>query len=162
MSESVNTLVDGVAGKGLSTTAILIIVWLAIFVVALITELGTQGLTSIWICGGSLVALLVAIFHGPLWLQVALFVVVTVVLLVATRPLAIKHYNNRLIKTNAEDLVGQQAVVTATIQNIEEMGTVKLAGLDWSARSEDGSTIEKGATIEVLRIEGVKLIVKRV
>ncbi|MCQ2522414.1 MAG: NfeD family protein [Lachnospiraceae bacterium] len=146
---------------GLSRFAILIIIWLAVLVISLIAELMTQGLTTIWMCGGALVALIVTICHGPVWLQATLFVIVTVALLIVTRPIAQKHYNNRLIKTNAENLIGQQALVIETVSNIGEKGAVKLAGLEWTARTVDGSVIEAGENVVVESIEGVKLIVKK-
>lgn len=136
------------------------LIWLVFLVVCIIAELASQGLTTIWLGGGALFALIIALCGGPIWLQVTIFVIVTAVLLIVTRPLALKYYNNKLTKTNSEELIGKTAVVTETIDNVKETGTVRINGLDWTARTEDGSVVEKDTTVTIQKIEGVKLIVK--
>ncbi len=138
------------------------IVWLIIMVVLIIVECLTLGLTTIWFAGGSLVAWIAALLNAPVLVQVILFLVVSIVLLVFTRPIALEHFNKDRIKTNADALVGEQAVVSEQINNLQATGSVNLNGQTWTARTSDDSiVIEKGAVVTVLSIAGVKLIVER-
>ena len=148
----------------------MIIFWLALFVILLIIEIITVGLTTIWFAGGSMAALIVAAASdvykrqavgGPVWLQVILFLVVSFVLLFFTRPWAVKYLNPHKTRTNYEDAIGKTVRVTMKIDNIEETGTAVLNGQEWTARSNDDAvTIEADTTAEVVAISGVKLIVK--
>ncbi len=134
--------------------------WLVLAVVLLIAEMVSLGLTTIWFAGGSLAAFVFSLFHAPVWLQFAVFVAVSVVLLVFTRPIAMKYYNSRVTKTNAESLIGEGAMVSEAIDNLRAQGAVRLKGLEWTARSEsDELSIPEGEVVTVCRIEGVKLIV---
>ena len=134
----------------------MIIFWLALFVILLIIEIITVGLTTIWFAGGSMAAV-----GGPVWLQVILFLVVSFVLLFFTRPWAVKYLNPHKTRTNYEDAIGKTVRVTMKIDNIEETGTAVLNGQEWTARSNDDAvTIEADTTAEVVAITGVKLIVK--
>ena len=136
-------------------------IWIAAFAMFVIVELMTAALTTIWFAGGSLAALAASFLGGPVWLQVVLFVAVSVILLLATRPLAEKYVNSRTIRTNAQSLIGMEAVVSAAINNLQQQGQVKVAGQEWTARTEDNeSTIPEGTVVTVERIEGVKLIVR--
>ena len=96
--------------------------WLILMAVLLVIEIATLGLTTIWFAAGALVACIAAVVDAPIWLQAALFVVVSVLLLIFTRPLATKYLNSRTSKTNAESLVGRTAKVTKTINNIQAEG----------------------------------------
>lgn len=135
------------------------IVWLVLMVLLLIVEAATAGLTCIWFALGALAALIAALFNAALWLQVLWFLAVSLLTLWLTRPLAIKYLNNRKVATNADRVLGAEAVVTEAIDNISGLGAVKLEGKEWSARSESGVDIPKGSVVIVRRIEGVKLIV---
>ena len=106
----------------------MIIFWLALFVILLIIEIITVGLTTIWFAGGSMAALIVAAVGGPVWLQVILFLVVSFVLLFFTRPWAVKYLNPHKTRTNYEDAIGKTVRVTMKIDNIEETGTAVLNG----------------------------------
>ena len=137
------------------------IFWLILLIVAIVTEVITLGLTTIWFAGGSMAALIVAAVGGPVWLQVILFLVVSFVLLFFTRPWAVKYLNPHKTRTNYEDAIGKTVRVTMKIDNIEETGTAVLNGQEWTARSNDDAvTIEADTTAEVVAISGVKLIVK--
>ena len=85
----------------------LITIWLIIFVACIVVEIITMGLTTIWFAGGSLVASVAAAIGAPLWLQIVLFVAVSLLLLYFTRPSAVKYYNKDRVKFNAESLVGK-------------------------------------------------------
>ncbi len=139
-----------------------IVTWLIIFAVLLVIELLTTGLTTIWFAGGALVSAAFAVFHAPLWLQGAVFIVVSVLLLVFTRPIAVKYFNKKRTRTNVESYIGQQAIVIADIENVKGFGQVKLGSMDWSAKSFDGSNIRIGTVVEVKEVEGVKLVVSPV
>lgn len=106
-------------------------------------------------------AIFAAILNAPVWLQVVLFLVVSLVLLIFTRPVAVKYFNKDRIKTNAESLVGRQAIVTAEIDNLQGIGQVTVGTQEWSARSYDnGGRIPVGTVVDVLAINGVKLMVR--
>ena len=137
------------------------IIWLVLLIVAIVAEVLTMGLTTIWFAGGALVAIFAAILNAPVWLQVVLFLVVSLVLLIFTRPVAVKYFNKDRIKTNAESLVGRQAIVTAEIDNLQGIGQVTVGTQEWSARSYDnGVRIPVGTVVDVLAINGVKLMVR--
>lgn len=136
------------------------IVWLLLFAAFLIVELLTMGLTTIWFAGGSLVACLSAALHAPIWLQIIIFLVVSVLLLYFTRPIAVKYFNKSRTRTNVESMIGLDAIVISEINNLEGIGQVKVNGMDWSARSKDGSVITVGSVVKIASVEGVKLIVE--
>ena len=137
------------------------IIWLVLLIVAIVAEVLTMGLTTIWFAGGALVAIFAAILNAPVWLQVVLFLVVSLVLLIFTRPVAVKYFNKDRIKTNAESLVGRQAIVTAEIDNLQGIGQVTVGTQERSARSYDnGVRIPVGTVVDVLAINGVKLMVR--
>lgn len=135
------------------------IVWLALMVLLLILEAATAGLTSIWFALGALAALIASLFGGALWLQLVWFFAVSLLTLWLTRPLALKYLNSRRVATNADRVIGAEAVVTEDIDNIAGSGAVHVDGHEWTARSGSGANIAKGAVVRVERIEGVKLIV---
>ena len=135
------------------------IVWVVIMVVFLVVEAATAGLTCIWFAIGALAALIAALFGAPIWLPLGLFFVVSVVPLYFPRPLVLKYVNSRSQPTNADMVIGKEALVTEAIDNVESAGAVAVGGKVWTARSENGEPIEVGSIVTVLRIEGVKLIV---
>ena len=136
-------------------------VWLGIMIVAILIEIATMGLTTIWFAGGALIAVLASAIHLPLAVQIIAFLVVSAVLLFFTRPLAVKYFNKDRVRTNAESLVGRQAIVISEIDNLQGTGQVNVGGMEWSARTkEDGVTIPVGTVTTVLAINGVKLVVE--
>lgn len=134
--------------------------WLCAVVVFVVLEAATIGLTSIWFAVGALAALIAAACGGALWLQTVLFVVLSVATLLLTRPLAKKYVNSRHRPTNADRVLGMEGVVTERIENLQGSGAVSIDGKIWTARSTDGSSLEKGTVVRPVRIEGVKLIVR--
>ena len=136
--------------------------WLGAAVIFVVIEIITMGLTTIWFAGGALVGAVMAAFSLPLWSQIIAFVIVSVILLILTRPWALKYLNSRTVRTNADSLIGQTALVKETINNMESKGLVQLNGQDWTARSfEAGEIIPEGSEVVVKEIRGVKLIVER-
>ena len=139
----------------------MVIFWLVVVILSIAVEAITLGLTSIWFAGGALVALAAAAFRLPIALQVVLFFAVSVILLYFTRPIAVKYFNKDRIKTNAESLVGRQAIVISEIDNLQGIGQVTVGGQEWSARSvEDNVKLPVGTVVDIMAINGVKLMVK--
>jgi membrane protein implicated in regulation of membrane protease activity len=138
------------------------LIWLILLLLFAGAEALTVGLTSIWFAAGALVALVAALVNGPIWLQVALFLVVSVLCLIAVRPLAKKYLNPVLQPTNADRILGAEVRVTQEIDNLRGQGQVAVGAMPWTARSEDGAPIPAGALVRVLRIEGVKVYVEPV
>lgn len=136
------------------------ITWLVVLIVCLVVEFSTMGLTSIWFAGGALLSMIIALIGGPLWLQALVFLVVSIVLLIFTRPVAAKYFNKNRTKTNVDSIAGRQAIVTEKIDNLQGVGQIVTNGMEWTARSLDDSVIEEGAVVTIEKIEGVKAIVK--
>lgn len=138
------------------------IVWLALLLIFAAAEAATVGLTSVWFAIGSLGALVCALLGGSIWLQIGIFIVLSVVCLVALRPLAKKYLNSKVEATNADRVIGQEARVTQDIDNIRGVGAVTIGGIPWTARSEHDTLIPAGTMVRVLRIEGVKVMVEEI
>lgn len=135
--------------------------WLILLIGLIIIELMTMALTTVWFAGGALAAAVVAGVGGPLWLQVVVFLLVSLILLLFTRPVAVKYFNKDREKTNVESMIGKQAIVISEIDNIEGIGQVTVSGQEWSARSlDDGVKLPVGAVVYVRAVSGVKLIVE--
>ena len=136
------------------------VMWLIILVVLALAEAGTINLVSIWFAAGALVALLVSLFCQNFWIQLVLFILVSTLCLALVRPLAQKKFTPHLRPTNLDLLLGQDAVVTEDIDNLASTGQVKVGGQIWTARNEVEVPIPAGTIVQVLRIEGVKIIVR--
>ena len=144
----------------LDAGAMMQIMWLVLLIVFAASEAITVGLTSIWFAAGALAALIAALLGGAVWIQITLFLAVSLLCLAAVRPLAKRHLNSKVEPTNADRVIGAQAQVTEDIDNIRGRGAVIIRGMAWSARSQDGSAIPAGTMVRVLRIEGVKVFVE--
>ena len=137
-------------------------VWLGLLIVFLVIEIITVGLTSVWLAGGALAALLLNIAGLNLIWQVGAFFVVSFLLLFFTRPFAVKYINAHHEKTNYEGVIGKIVRVTETVDNLAQTGTAVVNGLEWTATAEkDEDILEPGTLAKVVSISGVKLIVKK-
>ena len=136
--------------------------WLGAAAIFVVIEIITMGLTTIWFAGGALVGCSdSAAFSLPLWSQIIAFVIVSVILLILTRPWALKYLNSRTVRTNADSLIGQTALVTQDIDNLNAKGQVKVKGQIWTARSiSDDVQLHEGQKVMIESISGVKVIVK--
>lgn len=135
-------------------------IWLAVTIVAAVVEAIVPALVSIWFVVGGLLGLVCSLAGGPEWMQVGLFLVGSVAALLLTRPLAKRLQKEGPQGTNADRVLGAQAVVTEGIDNLRGQGRVQVLGNSWAARSaEPQGKIPVGAQVVVERIEGVKLIV---
>lgn len=138
-----------------------LIFWMVILIICIVIEVLTLGLTTIWFAAGALVAIFAALLYAPIFVQVILFLLVSLTLLFFTRPIAVKYFNRDRVKTNVESMVGRQAIVIGEIDNVQATGQVTVSGQEWSARSwDDKVRIPAGAVVVVVAISGVKLIVR--
>lgn len=139
----------------------MMIVWIVLAAVFAVVEACTVQLVSVWFALGALAALISETLGAQRVIQLVVFVAVSVAALALTRPLVKRFSAAQIQPTNADMCIGQQAVVTQDINNTDGVGSAKVRGVEWTARSSDGSEIPKGETVTVKAIEGVKLIVER-
>ncbi|MBR0596766.1 NfeD family protein [Sinanaerobacter chloroacetimidivorans] len=137
------------------------LIWILIAVIFAIIEGFTMGLTTIWFTVGGVAACFIALIGGPLLLQGAVFLAVSIILLYFTRPLAEKRLKIGHEKNNIDQMIGKIALVTEDIMPYGT-GQAKLNGQIWTAASLDNQTLLKGQEVKVVKIEGVKLIVELV
>lgn len=135
--------------------------WAVLIIGFGIIEASSPQLICIWLAGGSIGGLVASMAGLSVIWQIIIFIIVSSLLIVFTRPLVSKLKKDGNTATNADALIGQTAVVTEDIDNLYEKGAVKLRGVTWSARTEDGEPLEAGNVATVCRIEGVKLYVKK-
>ena len=135
------------------------IFWLAAMVIFMAAEAMTVTLVSIWFAVGALGAILVALLGGGLILQVTVFLALAVVLLMGLRGVVRKHFTPRITKTNIDSVIGATGIVITPVNNIAALGQVQVGGMEWSARSTNGSHIPAGTLVKVEKIEGVKVFV---
>lgn len=138
----------------------MIYIWLAVIFLALVVEGMTAQLISIWFVPGGLAGLISGFCGAGEWIQVLIGAAVTLVCLIATRPLVNRVMKFRKVDTNAGRLIDQTGIVVQEIRNLDAKGQVKIQGSVWSARSENGEVIPLEGKVRIVRIEGVKLIVK--
>lgn len=138
------------------------IFWLVLFVILLMIEIITMGLTTVWFAGGALVAFILAYAGTGLPVQIVAFLLVSILLLVLTRPIAIRFFNQDRQKTNVDSLIGQKAVVLEKIDTLRGIGRAEVGGMEWSAKTaEAAGEIEAGEIVVIEDIQGVKLIVRK-
>ncbi len=136
------------------------IFWLVIIVVMALIEIITLGLTTVWFAGGALAAFIASLLGAGLPVQIVVFIVVSFLLLAFTRPFAMKVMNKNSIRTNAESLIGKNAIVMQEINNLKAEGMASVNGQEWTARAADDTVIAKDTVVEIVDIKGVKLLVK--
>lgn len=136
-------------------------VWLVLAILFVVAECLTVGLVSIWFAGGALVAMILAMAGANVVWQAITFLVISAVLLVATRPLVKKYLLNKKAQTNYESVIGEVAKIIETVDNYNQTGAAFANGKEWTARStRDSVVLEKDSLAKVVAIEGVKLIVE--
>ncbi|MDE6956917.1 MAG: NfeD family protein [Lachnospiraceae bacterium] len=139
----------------------MMLIWLALVIVLIVIEIFTVGLTTIWFAGGALAAIVINLLGlGMVW-QIIAFLVVSGVLLFFTRPWALKYINSNRVKTNYEGVIGKVIRITEIVDNMNQTGKAVVNGQEWSVRSEQDKVIlGEGTLAKVVKIEGVKLIVR--
>ena len=139
----------------------LFVIWIVLAVLFAITEAITAQIVTIWFVLGSVAAIIACAAGANTAVQVILFAGVSLLSLVIARPIFRKKLKTKAEPTNADRYIGEKAIVLETIDNTSGTGEVKVKGIVWTARSGDGSVIEKGSAVTVIRIEGAKLIVTK-
>ena len=137
------------------------VLWLLAMILFIVIECFSYQLMSIWMAVGALSALIAYGLGADFVVQFIIFIVVSLALIVITRPFAERFLNAKNTKTNVDSIPGKKAIVIKTIDNLKNSGTVKLDGMEWSAKSENGEIISEGEAVEILRVEGVKAIVRK-
>ena len=137
-------------------------VWLGLLILFLVIEIATVGLTTIWMAGGALGALILDLAGLNLWWQIGAFLVVSFTMLVFTRPFVVKYIKSHHEKTNYEGIIGKVVRITEKVDNLQQTGTAVVNGLEWTTRAErDDVILDPGDLAKVVNISGVKLIVKK-
>ena len=135
--------------------------WILMIIVSLVVEAGTYALVAIWFVPAAAVSIVLSVFDLSIAIQVVTFFVLSLVSILFFRKHLEKVLKKKAVPTNADALIGKIGIVTEDIDNINFKGQVKVGGQFWTARTNDSSLLGKGETVEVLAIEGVKLIVKK-
>ena len=142
--------------------AMLNLIWLGLFILLLVIEIITVGLTTIWFAAGALAALAANVLGADLIIQIIIFLAVSIVLLIFTRPWAEKHLNRKRVRTNYEREIGKVIRITEKVDNLDQTGKSVVDGQEWTVRSRNDSDIfEAGALARVVAVSGVKLIVEK-
>ena len=135
-------------------------VWIAVLVAAVVVEALTNDFVAIWFFPAAVVSMILSLLNTTPWVQLLVFLILGLVLVVATRPLCRRFLTTKQEKTNVDAIVGKICIVTEEIRNIDEVGEVKVGGLHWSARAADNRIIPVGEQVTVKEVQGVKLIVE--
>ncbi|WP_099204340.1 NfeD family protein [Scatolibacter rhodanostii] len=136
--------------------------WLGLIVLSVIAESASSQLISIWFVFGGLGGLIASLLHVPVTGQVVIATIISLLCIFFTRPIVKKKLEVKRVRTNADRFIGEKAMVTREIDNVTGIGQVSVKGITWTARSEDEQGISEGTEVEVLAIEGVKLIVRQI
>lgn len=136
------------------------IIWLVAVVAFIILEASTYQMVCVWFIVGSIGGMIASMLGAGFWVQMSVFLVISIALLILMRPMAMKRLNSHKVKTNADSLIGKKVLITETVDNTKATGQGKVDGTIWTIRAEEDKIIEEGAVAEIKRIEGVKLIVE--
>ena len=136
------------------------LIWIGLMVVFAIVEASTVSMVSLWFIGGSLGGLIVTLLGGGIWLQIVVFLAVSVALLACLRPFVRKYVTPKKTATNVDMVLGRSAYLTQTVDNLRGTGALKLDGKEWTVRSADESILPVGTLVKIVKLEGVKLYVE--
>ncbi|MBO7421310.1 MAG: NfeD family protein [Spirochaetaceae bacterium] len=136
-------------------------VWVAVTIICIVIESLTLSLTTIWFGISSFVLVFLAFTPIPFGAQLFIFVAMSLVLLIFTRPVVKKKINQKQIATNYERIIGQIAIVTKKITALDK-GSVKINGMEWTAAVKEDITLEKGSKCIIEEIAGVTAYVKQI
>ncbi len=137
----------------------MMIFWGVVFVLMVIAECASMQLVSIWFAVGSLGAFFAAMLNLGFTGQLAIFVLISLVLLIATRPLLKKLRVQKIVPTNADKEIGATAVIIEEVNAAMGTGRVRLNGVDWIAVSENDTILPVNTVVIVRQVQGAKLIV---
>ncbi len=136
-------------------------IWMLVIIACVATEAMTLSLSAIWFAVGGIAALVAASIGLDISAQLVIFVLFSAVLLALVKPFCRKFLNTNREPTNADRIIGAEAVVVETIDNLQQTGEIKVFGQIWTARSTDNEVIEKGVLVKIVEIRGVKAIVEK-
>ena len=137
----------------------MVFVWLFVIVASIVVEASTVSLVSIWFIPSACVSMILALCDVNLWIQLVVFFIIFFLLMICLKPVFKKNMGLKIVPTNADTLIGMQAVVIEEVDNLHAKGQVKVRGQIWTARSASEDIIfEVGEVVTVVAIEGVKLI----
>jgi membrane protein implicated in regulation of membrane protease activity len=139
---------------------LILIIWFSIIIIGAVIEALTMELTSIWFSLAALVSFLLGIFSVNFVVQIIVFIVLSILMLLSVRPLATNYFRTNVVSTNSDRLIGKNALCVKTIEK-EGRGEVKVGGQIWTAIASGQEEIKENDRVEILAIEGVKLIVKK-
>lgn len=139
-----------------------LIFWGILFLIAVAAEIASMQLVSIWFAVGSIGAFIAALCGLGFTAQLAIFVLVSLLLLLATRPLLRSIRVSKIIPTNADQNIGKTAVIIEQIDPARGTGRARANGVDWIAVSETGDSLPPETVVTIVRVEGAKLIVRPV
>ena len=138
------------------------LIWIGLFIILLLIEIFTVGLTTIWFAIGALAAAGVNTLGADLIIQIIVFLAVSVILMIFTRPWAARHLNQNRLKTNYESKIGEIIKITERVDNLKQTGKSIVDGQEWTVRSQNNNEIlEKDELAKVIAVSGVKLIVEK-
>ncbi len=137
-------------------------IWLIALVVFGIAEAATVSMVSLWFMGGALAAMIAQFLGAGPWAQIVVFLVVSAVLLACLRPFVRKFVSPKRTATNVDAVLGREAIITEAVDDLRAVGTLKLDGKEWTARSMAGEPLPVGTVVKIVKIEGVKLYVEPV
>jgi len=137
----------------------MVVLWAILAALFFVIEIVTVGMVSVWFVVGALAGFVAALLGARLWLQLVLFIVVSVACFLVFYPRVKRLVQKNQQATNADRALGRTCVVTRRIDNMAGTGAVNVDGQIWSARAENGTVIEEGAQVVVQSIQGVKLLV---
>ena len=137
-------------------------IWLLLAGLFFIGEMITVGFLIFWLGIGALLAMIVSFFTTNIIIQTAVFVISSIILILATKPFVKRFVDVKKTNTNVFSIIGKKALVIKEIDPINAKGQIKINSEIWSAESENGEKIEEGSEVEIIRINGVKAIVKKV
>lgn len=138
------------------------VIWLIFSGICFLAEIATEGFLVCWLGVGGLCAMgLSFLLPTNFWAQIAVMVMVSIILILSTKKITNKITKKDDVPTNVYSILGKKAIVSQTIDNAKGQGQIKIDGDIWSAKNEDNEIISEGDTVEIIRIDGVKAIVKK-
>ena len=137
--------------------------WLAIIILAIVIEIFTEQLVSIWFIPGALISIIFDLFEAKLVWQIIIFLALSVVGIIVGKKFLLKYKSDNSTKTNIDAIIGEKCIVTEKIDNFAGCGQAKVRGQIWSARGVlEDDVFEPGEVLQIVAIEGVKIICKKI
>ena len=141
---------------------IMVWIWLAVTIIAIVVEIITPELVSIWFAIGGIVSIAFSFIPGlPWWGEIIIFAVISMVLLLALRPIVKKYFKRGDVATNSDRIIGQE-IRMITQADFDTLGSAKIGDVVWSVKSEDGSVLSANEVVQVVEMDGNKLVARHV